>query len=290
MNIALQRNKVLWVEFFSLAKPRVVLLHLLTAAAAMFLAARGAPEISRVTFTLLGGALLAGSSNVFNNFLDRDIDALMTRTERRPLPAGRLGPAQALVFGVALGCAGTYILGRFVGWLPAALALGAWFYYVIVYTLLLKRHTSWSAIPGSGAGAFPPLIGWAAVTGRIEAAPFLLFAIVVLWSPPHSWSLALSRQSDFQSAGLAVLPSRKAALWILIFALLTVSASLVAVPLMGMGKLYLGLAISADLAFVVLSVQLLISENGILARKLFLFSLVYLAAIFGGMIADRIVF
>jgi heme o synthase len=289
MTIALPGHQTLWRDYLSLTKPRVVLLHLLTAAAAMFIASAGIPSISTLVFTLLAGALVAGSSNALNCYFDRDIDALMSRTGKRPLPSGRLDPALALAFGIILFCAGLYIFSRFVSGMTAVLATGAWLYYVLVYTLLLKRHTSWSAVLGSGAGAFPPLIGWVAVTGRIEAVPFLLFAIVALWSPPHFWSLAVSRRQDYHSAGLGVMPPRHTARWIMLFTVLLIAASLLIVPLAGMGLLYLGLAGSADLCFLVFSASLLHSETNSHARRLFFYSILYLVVICAGMITDSLV-
>ncbi len=288
MNIVLTRHIPGWLDFISLTKPRVVMLHLLTAAAAMFVAAGGVPHVSTLVLTLLAGALMAGSSNVFNCYFDRDIDAVMTRTRKRPLATGRLMPAEALIFGTLLGLAGLYIFIRFIGWMTAVLAAGALFYYVVIYTLWLKRHSSWSAVFGSGAGAFPPLIGWMAVTGRIEAAPFLLFAIVALWSPPHFWSLALSRQKDYQDAGLGVLPPHNTAGWILLFALLLFPATLLVAPLGGMGPVYTGLAFAADIGLIVMSACLVFAESIALSRLTFLYSIAYLAIVFGGMIADRL--
>ena len=208
MKVEILVRKNSWRDYAALTKPRVVLLHLVTTAAAMFLAAGGLPRLSILTATLLGGALVAGAANVLNCYFDRDIDKMMARTLRRPLPAGRLSPDQAFTFGLIAGIAGVWVLTRFVGIGVAALAVAAMIYYVLLYTLLLKRRSSWSTVFGSGAGAFPPLIGWLAVTGRIELTPFLLFGIVALWSPPHFWSLAIFRRREYETAGLQVTPGR----------------------------------------------------------------------------------
>ena len=166
------------------------MLHLVITAAGMFLAAKGLPTLSTLAWTLVGGGLMAGAANSLNCYFDRDLDRAMDRTRDRPLPAGRMGPEQTQRFSIILAFAGLFILNWFVSWPVAMMSVGALAYYVFLYTLWLKRHTSWSTVTGAGAGAFPPLIGWIAVTGRLELTPFLLFAMIALWSPPHFWSLA----------------------------------------------------------------------------------------------------
>jgi protoheme IX farnesyltransferase len=287
MELHLQR--IAWTDYLALAKPRVVLLHLITAAAAMFLA-RGLPPLSILMFTLVGGALMVGSSNALNCYIDRDIDGMMLRTHNRPLPAGRLRPFQAMAFGVVTGFMGLLILGRLVGLAAAAMAAGALIYYIVVYTLWLKRRTSWSAVIGSGAGAFPPLIGWIAVTGTIGITPFILFAIVALWSPPHFWALAISRRNDFQSAGLGVMPARNTSRWIFAFSSLLMAVSILLVPVAHLGFLYLGTASVLGLVFLGLALRLLYKEDFRAARRLFSYSIVFLIVLFGAMLIDRLVF
>jgi protoheme IX farnesyltransferase len=285
--LALPRQKIIWQDYLALIKPRAVLLHLITAAAAMFLASKGFPPEGTFWLTLLGGGLVAGSSNVFNCYFDRDVDSLMSRTKRRPLPSGRLSPNQALVFGLITSLAGLSVLTTFAGWVVALLAMAALVYYDLVYTLLLKRRTRWSAVIGSGAGAFPPIIGWVAVTGQIGAAPFLLFAIVALWSPPHFWSLAIFRQQDYQAAGLGAIPARNTPGWIICFSILLVVASLSLVPVSGMGLLYSGVAASLNTALLFLAVRFQRKECPESARRLFVFSIIYLVVLFMGIIADQ---
>ena len=172
----------------------------------MFLAAGGVPSLRLVALTMIGGCLAAASANAINCVLDRDIDEQMRRTRRRPLPRHAIGPRAAMIFGLVLGVAATLWLGFFVNWLSAGLALAANAFYVFVYTLWLKRRTSQNIVWGGIAGCFPPLIGWTAVTGSVAWAPFVLFAIVFCWTPPHTWALALRYREDYALAGVPMLP------------------------------------------------------------------------------------
>ena len=190
--------------YIGLTKPRIIELLLVTTVPAMFLAARGVPDLIVVFSTLLGGCLAAASANVFNCVLDRDIDERMRRTRRRPLPRHAVEPLAATIFGAVLGVAATLWLGVFVNWLSALLALGANAFYVFVYTMWLKRRTSQNIVWGGIAGCFPPLIGWTAVTGSVDVAPFVLFAIVFCWTPPHTWALAMRYREDYAPAHLGV--------------------------------------------------------------------------------------
>jgi len=288
--VELQLQRTAWTDYLALAKPRVVLLHLVTAGAAMFLAAKGWPPISILIFTLVGGALMVSSSNALNCYIDRDIDGMMVRTRNRPLPAGRLRASQAMAFGVVIAFIGLLILSRLVSLAAAAMAAGALIYYIVVYTLWLKRRTSWSAVAGSGAGAFPPLIGWIAVTGTVSVTPFILFAIVALWSPPHFWALAISRRNDFQNVGLGVMPERNTRRWIIVFSFLLVAASLLLVPIAHLGFLYLGAACILGFGFLALALRLLYRDDSRTARRLFSYSIVFLIILFGAMLIDRLVF
>lgn len=274
-------------DYLNLAKPRTVLLHLITAAAAMFLAAQGAPPVPTLLFTLAGGGLLAGASNALNCYFDRDLDAKMVRTRNRPLPSGRLSPAAALVFGISAAIAGAVLLYRFVGVPEALLSMGALAYYIGVYTLWLKRRTRWSALIGSAAGAVPPLVGWMAVTGRIAAAPFMLFAIIALWTPPHFWSLAVFRRRDYALAGLAPAPVRSVRGWILLCSLLLVTVTLLLGLVVELGRFYLVAAPVLGLVAILLAARLRVTENSPSARWLYVYSIVYLVALFAAMIIDR---
>jgi protoheme IX farnesyltransferase len=273
-------------DYLALAKPRVILLHLVTAASAMVLAAEGQPQGSTLLFTLVGGGLVAGASNSLNCYFDRDLDRRMARTRDRPLPAGRLRPFQALAFGVITGSIGLLVLSQLVSLLVATLALVALAYYILAYTLWLKRHTYWSAIIGSGAGALPPLIGWVAVTGHVGLTPLLLFAIIVLWTPPHFWALAIFRGDEYWQAGLTVLPAGQATRWITLFSSLLVLASLLLAPAASLGRLYLVVAPLLGLAFLVLAVRLQYRESLRLARHLYFYSILYLIILFAAMVVD----
>jgi heme o synthase len=278
-----------WRDYPALAKPRVVALHLVTAAAAMFLAAKGLPSILVLAATLLGGGLVAGASNALNCYLDRDIDKLMARTRNRPLPAGRLSPFQALTFSGILALAGLFILSWFVSWMVAGMAAIALAYYILVYTLWLKRRTFWSSIIGSGVGGFPPLIGWLAVTGRIEITPFILFIIIALWTPSHFWSLAMYRSQDYQLAGLGVIPARNTARWIAVFSVPLVLVSFwLSIPA-HMGLLYSISALLLGIVLIILVALLQINKDSQIARLLYWYSIFYLLVLFGAMLADRLI-
>jgi heme o synthase len=287
MEIRLQTST--WQDYLSLTKPRTVLLHLITAAAAMFLASSGWPLISTLGWTLLGGGMLAGASNALNCYFDRNLDKTMERTRRRPLPDGRIDPGLALNFSAILAISGLYILQNFVSWKVALLALAALAYYVPLYTLVLKRHTSWSAVLGSGAGAFPPLIGWVAVNGRIELTPFLLFALVALWSPPHFWALAVYRRREFRRAGLGPMPSGNIANWTMVFSILLIAVSLLCLPLAGLGLVYLAAAAVLGAGFLILSGQLYRKDNRRAAYYLHRYSIIYLMALFTAISMDKLI-
>lgn len=193
--------------YVALTKPRIIELLLVTTVPAMVLAARGLPRWSVLVATLAGGSLAAGSANTINCFVDRDIDAVMHRTARRPLVATALvAPASALRFGVVLGVAATLLLGFVVNWPSAAMADGAIGFYVFVYTLGLKRRTPSNIVIGGAAGCFPVLIGWSAVTGTVGWPAAVLFAVVFLWTPPHFWALAMRFRDDYAAAGVPMLP------------------------------------------------------------------------------------
>ncbi len=228
-------------SLFALTKPRIIELLLVTTLPTMLLAQRGLPSAWLMAATLAGGALAAGSANTLNCFIDRDIDALMRRTSRRPLAAtganAVIRPAEALVSGIVLGAAATLLLGLTVNWLAAALADGAILFYVFVYTLGLKRRTASNIVIGGAAGCFPVLVGWAAVTGRVGLAPVVLFAVIFFWTPPHFWALAMKFRADYAAAGVPMLPvvappavvARK----ILFYSYAMVAVTLVLIPYAG---------------------------------------------------------
>src|SRR6266568_5146052 len=191
-------------DFIALTKPRIISLLLVTTIAPMFVAGRPSWELVLVVF--VGGYLMAGGANALNMYLDRDIDDRMARTRLRPLPSGRMQPREVLAFGLLLATAATFLLARFANVLTAALALGCFYSYVFLYTRWLKRSTPQNIVIGGAAGAFPPLVGWAAVTGSIDVMPLVLFAIIFIWTPPHFWSLALFANDDYRRAGVPMLP------------------------------------------------------------------------------------
>ena len=192
--------------YVALTKPRIIELLLVTTVPTMVLAEQGMPSLGLVLATLVGGALAAGSANALNCYYDRDIDAVMHRTERRPLAAHTVAPRNALVFGLVLGVLATVELALTTNALAAALAVAAIAFYVVVYTMLLKRRTSQNIVWGGAAGGMPVLIGWAAVTGSLSWAPWVLFAIIFFWTPPHYWPLAMRYRDDYAAAGVPMLP------------------------------------------------------------------------------------
>jgi heme o synthase len=198
-------------SLFALTKPRIIELLLVTTLPTMLLARRGIPSIALIAVTLVGGALAAGSANTINCYIDRDIDAVMRRTSRRPLVArsGRdaaIRPAEALIFGVVLGVASTLLLGLLANWLSAALADAALLFYVFVYTLGLKRRTASNIVIGGAAGCFPVLVGWAAVTDKVAWPALVLFGVIFFWTPPHFWALAMKFKDDYAAASVPMLP------------------------------------------------------------------------------------
>jgi protoheme IX farnesyltransferase len=192
--------------YVALTKPRIIELLLVTTVPTMLLAEGGIPSWRLVAATLVGGALAAGSANTLNCYLDRDIDQVMHRTERRPLATGLVAPREALVFGVVLGAVSVAWLAVTTGWLPAVLAFAAIAFYVGVYTMALKRRTSQNIVWGGAAGCMPVLIGWSAVTGSLAWTPVVLFAIIFFWTPPHYWPLSMRFRADYAAAGVPMLP------------------------------------------------------------------------------------
>jgi protoheme IX farnesyltransferase len=227
--------------YVSLTKPRIVELLLVTTVPAMMLAAGGLPSLWLVVVVLVGGSLAAGAANALNCYLDRDIDQLMRRTRRRPLPTHTVAPRSALVFGLVLGTVSVALLAVFTNWLATGLTLAAIVYYDLVYTGWLKRRTPQNTFWGGICGSAPVLIGWAAVTGSLSPAAWALFAVVFFWQLPHFYALAIRYRDDYARAGIPMLPvvasPRRVNLEIVVFSWLTVSASLVVWPL-GMSLIY----------------------------------------------------
>lgn len=286
--------------YVSLTKPRIIELLLITTVPAMFLAAQGVPNLLLVVWTMLGGYLAAGSANTFNNIWDADIDERMRRTRRRPMARHQVGKGAATVFGIVLAVASALVLGFGANWLSAVLALVANAFYVFVYTMWLKRRTWQNIIWGGIAGCFPPLIGWTAVTGSVAVAPFVLFAIVFFWTPPHTWALAFRYKDDYESAGVPMLPVVKTApqvaRQILVYTVLTVAVSLLVWPTGPTSWLYPLVAVVAGTVFITEAVGLLQRANrGLVGAelkpmRLFHWSNSYLALIFAAMAIDPVIF
>ena len=228
-------------SLFQLTKPRIIELLLVTTLPTMLLARHGLPSLRLMLVTLVGGSLAAGSANTLNCYLDRDIDAVMKRTARRPLVARggqqTIRPGEALASGIALGIGSTLLLGLLANWLSAALADGAILFYVFVYTLLLKRRTASNIVIGGAAGCFPVLVGWAAVTGTVSWPAVVLFAVIFLWTPPHFWALAMKFRDDYAAAGVPMLPvvasAATVARKILLYSYAMVAATLLLAPYAG---------------------------------------------------------
>ncbi len=247
--------------YVALTKPRIIELLLVTTIPAMFLAARGVPSLPLVFFTMVGGALSAGSANVFNSVYDRDIDEQMLRTRRRPMVRRQVSRPAAYVFGVILGVVSTLMLGFGANWLSAGLSVAAILYYVFVYTILLKRRTALNIVWGGVAGCFPPLIGWTAVTNSIALPPLILFALVFFWTPPHTWALALRYREDYARADVPMLPvvmeAPAVTRRILAYTVATVAVSFALWPAAHLGWLYPAVAFVAGAWMIVESVRLM---------------------------------
>jgi len=294
--IAAQRARGLreaaWA-YFSLTKPRIIVLLLVTTIPAMVLARGGWPSVWLMLVTVAGGAIVAGGANAMNCYFDRDIDGLMLRTRGRPLPAGQIEPERAAVFGIILAAVGFLMLQVFVNLLAACLTLGAFAFYVVVYTLLLKRTTPLNIVIGGAAGAMPPVVGWAAVTGTVEAPALVLFAIVVLWTPPHFWALALNYNSDYQRAGVPMLPvvlgPEETRRQILLHTIALVAVTLILPASGATGVIYLTAALVLGGLFLVYALRLWSGVPGKAASALFRYSIVYLALLFVAVAVDGLV-
>jgi protoheme IX farnesyltransferase len=278
--------------YYRLTKPRIVLLLLITTVPAMLLAARGLPPLWLILATLVGGALAAGSANSINMYLDRDIDAIMRRTRQRPLPSHAIAPEHALRFGFVLGAIAFYFLAVVVNVLAAVLALSAIAFYVFVYTMWLKRTTAQNIVIGGAAGAVPALVGWAAVTGTLAWPAVVLFGIVFVWTPPHFWALAMRFSGDYAAAGVPMLPvvrgEAETRRQILLYSLVLFATTLLLVPVGHMGPVYTIAAVALGGAFVYRALQVWRTGDDARTRRLFAFSILYLAGLFGAVGLDAL--
>ncbi|MFL5750718.1 MAG: heme o synthase, partial [Chloroflexota bacterium] len=290
--------------YVALTKPRIIELLLVTTVPAMVLATREVPGIQLghwawlTVWTLVGGTLAAGSANAINCYLDRDIDELMTRTRRRPLPAHQVDPERAVVFGLVLGVVSFVVLAWFVNLLAAFLALLAIAFYVVVYTIVMKRTTPQNIVIGGAAGALPPVIGWAAVTGNVGVPALLLFALVFYWTPPHFWALSLRIRKDYAAAGVPMLPVVRGipetTRQIVLYTILMVAISLVLWAVARMGVVYLVAAVVLGAIFLRQAVRLWRhgsseEESTAGAIRLYKYSISYLTLLFAAIALDAIV-
>ncbi len=285
-----------WRDFFTLTKPRVMTLVIFTAICGV-LAAPGTIHPVIGFTAILAIAMGAGGSAVLNQWWEADIDAGMKRTMNRPLPGGRMRREDARDFGIFLSAVSIVLMGLAVGWLAAALLLGAIIYYAVIYTMWLKPRTPQNIVIGGGAGAFPPLIGWVAVTGDITAMPLLLFAIIFFWTPPHFWALALFVQSDYAKVGIPMLPvvagEKATRNQIMIYTLLLAPITIAPWAIGGTSWIYGSVAVVLSALFVVLAVPVFTRMRAEVdamtpEKTLFKFSIVYLFVLFAALVADRV--
>ena len=280
------------LAYVRLTKPRIVILLVVTTIPAMILAEQGVPSLWLILATVVGGSVVAGGANAMNMYFDRDIDQLMLRTRDRPVPAGQIEPEKAALFGLALAAGGFFFLQWSVNMLAACLTLGAFAFYVLVYTLLLKRTTPLNIVIGGAAGAMPPVIGWAAVTSEVAVPALIMFAIVTIWTPPHFWALSLNYSSDYERAGVPMLPvvagpdaTRRQ---ILLYSVALVVASLLLAIWSDAGLVYLSGAALLGAGFLYFAFRLYRLSSARASVELFRYSIVYLAMLFGAIAVDSL--
>ncbi|MGA2529667.1 MAG: heme o synthase [Acidimicrobiales bacterium] len=286
----------LWARlkaYLALTKPRIIELLLITTVPTMFVAAHGAPALSLIVLTVLGGTLAAGGANAMNMVYDRDIDAVMERTKHRPLVTGSMSPRAAIVFACVLEVASFVLLATTVNLLSAILAVSAAAFYIGVYTMWLKRLSPQNIVIGGAAGAVPVLVGWSAVTGGLSVAPFVMFGLIFLWTPPHFWALAVRYRDDYSAAHIPMLPSvadmAKVTRQILYYTVALVVLSFVMIPAAHLGAVYIACAAVSGGAFIYRAVSLYRDPRAARAMKLFGFSITYLTVLFVAMGIDALV-
>jgi protoheme IX farnesyltransferase len=279
-------------DYVTLTKPGIQTLLLVALLGAMLVAAEGAPPIGLVVAMLIGGSLVSGGANALNCYIDRDIDAKMSRTRRRATATGRISPQAALTFGLGISLLGVLVIGFASNWFAAGLAVIGNLYYVLVYTLWLKRSTPHNIVVGGAAGAVPPLVGWAAITGGLSAPAWILFAIIFYWTPPHFWSLALLKQGEYGRVNVPMLPvvagEETTRRQIFLYTVLLSAVSMLLVPF-GMGWIYMIGVISLNAVFLWYAWLLLTDPSKARARQAFFYSLWYLALFYVVLVIDRIV-
>jgi protoheme IX farnesyltransferase len=285
--VAVSRRSVV-LDYLEMTKPKVQSLLLFTTITTMYVA--GDPSLGLVALTCLGGALASGGAGAINHALDRDIDVMMKRTANRPVASGRVSPRAAIVFGVLLGCASFALLALTVNSLAAVLAMSGLLGYVLVYTLWLKRSTPQNIVIGGAAGAVPPLVAWAAVTGSLSGTALYLFAIVFFWTPPHFWSLSLLMKDEYARAGVPMLPvvrgEAETRCQIVLYTVLLYAVTQLPFCAGGFGTIYLGASVALGAGFIALTVMLYRRADRRSALRSYLYSLAYLALLFGAMVLD----
>jgi protoheme IX farnesyltransferase len=281
-------------DYVALAKPRIAILLVFTTVTAMIIAANGVPDVGILVATIFGGALASGGSSAVNQYYDRDMDKKMSRTKKRPIAAGRISPLAGLAYGVMLILLSTALLGTFVNWLAASLALAGSVYYIFLYTMLLKRNTVVNIVIGGGAGAIPVLVGWAAVHGSLAVEAWLLFSIIFYWTPPHSWALALLVNADYTRADVPMMPVARGEettrRQILLYSLLLVALTLVPVSIAMLGLFYLVSALLLGGGLLWRSIHLIQEKTALASKRMYKYSTSYLALLFLAMIIDRMAF
>jgi protoheme IX farnesyltransferase len=278
------------IEYTLLLKPRVMSLVVFTAWTGMIMAP-GSIDWLEAAIAIICIAVAAGASGAINMWYDRDIDSIMTRTQNRPLPAGHIEPLEALGFGVFLSVASVSIMAIFVNTASAGWLMTTIIYYVLIYTIWLKRRTPQNIVIGGAAGAFPPMIGWIAVTGGVELNAWILFLIIFLWTPPHTWALALFRSGDYEAAGVPMMPvvvgHHKTAVQMLIYTLVLIPATLLPTILGISGRTYMTAAIVLGIGLLRHAIIVLKDDDPKKARSMFLFSILYLFMIFVFLLVDK---
>ncbi|MGF1494362.1 MAG: heme o synthase [Microcoleaceae cyanobacterium] len=281
-------------SYYQLTKPRIILLLLITTAAGMWVAAKGEVDPMLLVVTLLGGTLASSAANTINCIYDSDIDYIMERTRWRPIPSGRVKSRDAIIFATVLTLASFTLLTVFANLLAALLAMAGIVFYVAIYTHWLKRHSVQNIVIGGAAGAIPPLVGWAAVTGELSWAAWLLFVIIFLWTPPHFWALAIMIRDEYKEVGVPMLPviagEEPTAKQIWIYSLILVPTTFLLVyPLHASGLVYAGIALWLGIIFLQKAWQLLQTpEDQQVARSLFKYSILYMMLLCAGMVVDSL--
>ncbi len=281
-------------SYYQLTKPRIILLLLITTSSSMWVAAKGEVDPLLVLVTVTGGALAAAAANTINCLYDRDIDYIMERTRHRPLPSGRIQPRDALIFAIALAAASFTLLTTFANLLAALLAMSGIVFYVLIYTHWLKRHSTQNIVIGGAAGAIPPLVGWAAVTGDLSWAAWVMFTIIFLWTPPHFWALAMYIRNEYAAVNVPMLPvisgNETTAYQIWLYTLIMLPATFLLVfPLQASGLVYGVIALWLGSIFAIKAWQLLKNpDDRDMARSLFKYSIYYLMLLCAGMVVDSL--